>query len=489
MDKDILLNTNNTISISSLEDASKTLVSHCKNKSHFSISSNKIATGGIDSSDYTNRGIKRSKFLEKQFIKTKFINSAAAGSIFNNCIFQECLFKNANFQECTFPSTHILNHTGIESISNCNFNISLFTDKFSINNTLFEHCVFHNTAFFNGTIENTTFYSSTLTDAHFSNVILKDIKFSDLNIDYAVFENIKMENVILPFSQVCYTFGLLTYLLNTNDSVYILSENSKQGYISPKEYLNLLPEFEIYYAGVHEYFPLANIYLAYNKKEKAREVILEGILKAITDFDFRGIKYLCKLIYTYPIFNFHERKNIYDYMNEHISFSNMNNTINYKYKAYKNEIESYLLNNNKSGIITAEIDISTGIYPDNFLHLGILLSTLEEIVENGKSEYGEHKIICRHNSPEEISLIIQETYQALQIIIPTIYSIILGALVLEEKVYAHKKLQREKCREVQLLNIEEERTYIKLEREKLALEREKAEFKEYQNELTKKKTN
>lgn len=111
----------------------------------------------------------------------------------------------------------------------------------------------------------------------------------------------------------------------------------------------------------------------------------------------------------------------------------MNPNLSYNYNTYKNEISSFLLNNNRSGIATSEIDIVTNVYPNEPDKLGILLATLEEIIEHGKSNNGEHEILCRHNSAEEIVITIQDMYQALQVIIPMVYSVLLGALVLEEK--------------------------------------------------------
>lgn len=462
-----------------LRKASRTLVAHCKNKTHFSLMPYELASGGIDSSDYTNRGLKRAKFSQKKFNGTKFINSAAAGSVFSNCEFKNCMFQNANFQECTFSNKPFIgSQLNEKAISNCNFNNSLFIDDFFIQNVLFKHSVFQNTSFINGRISDTVFYSSTLEDATFSNVSFENVRFSDLNIDYCTFENIKMKNVILPFSQICYAFGLLTYLLKTQDEVYITSITNEKGYISRMEFLKLLPEFIVYYKGVKGFFPLANIYLAYGDKERAREVIFEGILNSVLECDFRQIKYLCKLIYTYSVFSFHERKRIYDYMNSHISFADMNPILNFNYQTYKHEIECLLLDNNNNNIVTSEIDIATNISYDNQVQIGVIISALEQIIENGKSEFGEHSITCRHNSDIQIAVIIQDVYESLKIIIPNIYYVLMGILALEEKAAARKRIQWEKKHQQQLDEIELERTKIRLQREKLALQKETAEYEE-----------
>src|SRR5699024_6593242 len=211
-----------------------------------------------------------------------------------------------------------------------------------------------------------------------------------------------------------------------------------------------------------------------------QKALLSGILLATTNCDFRQIKYLCKLIYTYSVFSFHQRKRIYDYINEHISFNDMNPSLLYNYTTYKNEISSYLLTNNRSGIVTSEIDIVTNIFPYESKKLGILLSVLEEIIEQNKSQNGEHSIVCRHNSAEEIIVTIQDIYQSLNLTIPVIYSALIGIFILEDKwnKYLSNKLNRKNANE--LKNIELERARVALEREKLALKKEQADFEAWQ---------
>ena len=183
--------------------------------------------------------------------------------------------------------------------------------------------------------------------------------------------------------------------MTTKDKVYITSAKNNAGSISKDEFLSLLPDFEIYYLGTNDFFPLTNIYLSQERYSEAHKTLLSGILLATTNCEFRQIKYLCKLIYTYSVFNFHQRKKIYDYINEHISFKDMNPSLLYNYTTYKNEISSYLLTNNRPGIVTSEIDIVTNVYPDEANKLGILISVLEEIIGQKKSSNGEHSIVCR----------------------------------------------------------------------------------------------
>lgn len=421
------------LSDQSLDYTIKTLLQHCKNKQKFRKDANKITSGGIDHSNYTNKGIRRSKISGKQFIQSIFKNSAAAGSNFFDCIFDRCQIINANFQECSFIKCKIINNSKEISIIHSNFNESLFADNFVLDNNYFEHSVFYNTTFLGGKILNTVFYSCTLEGATFSDVLMENVRFTDMNIDYALFENVKMHNVILPFSQICYTFGLLPYLKETSDQIYITSASNEQGYISKDEFIDLMPHFIKYYTETKDFFPLANIYFFMNDNEKAKQAILAGILEGVTETDFRKIKYLCKLIYVYGVFNFHERQDIIDYIYSHISFSEMHPSIRYSYLVYKKEIESYLLNSNHKGIVTAEINIFTNVYSTETFKLGILLSTIEEVIELYKSPLGEHQIACRHNSAETFSIMLQEVLPSAIFIVMSLYSVLMAYYNLENK--------------------------------------------------------
>lgn len=439
------------LSENSLDYTIETLLQHCKNKQKFKKNANQLETSGEDHNDYTNKGIKRSKVNEKIYKQSIFKNSAAAGSNFLSCTFDNCQFINANFQECSFIKSHIINNAKTSSIIHSNFNESLFSDGFVLKNVYFEHSVFYNTAFIEGIIEDTTFYSCTLEGATFSNIKMKNVKFTDLNIDYAVFENVKMQNVILPFSQICYTFGLLSYLNNTTDEVYITSAANENGYISKEEFLQLIPHFIKYYMETKDFFPLANIYFFVGDNEKAKRTILAGISEGVTEMDFRKIKYLCKLISVYGVFNFHERQEINDYIYSRISFCDMRPSLLYSYTVYKKELEGYLLNNNRKGMVTAEINVTTNVFPNEADKLGILLSTIEEVIELYKSSLGEHKIVCRHNSAEFISIMLQEVLPHAVVIVTSLYSILMAYNQLADK-WLDREIKKENLRTLQAKN-------------------------------------
>lgn len=465
----------NELSENNIDTSIELLLQHCKNKKKFRKDIHMISTGQTDSNNYSNRSIRRSRYSQTQFDKAVFNSSAAAGSNFDICTFYNCEIENANFQECTFINSSIINNPPKKSIKHSNFNESLFSDNFSIENAYFEHSVFYNTAFIGGKIKNTTFYSCTLEGANFSNVVMENVKFNDLNIDYAVFENVYMNKVILPFSQICYTFGVLSYLEKTDDEVYITSASNENGYIKKDEFLSLIPHFIKYYRETQDYFPLANIYFYLNEYENAKQYIKIGILTAVAEGDFRRIKYLSKLIYIYHVYDFHERQEIYDYIYSHISFANANESLLYNYKTFKNEIEGYILNNNNSGIVTAKIDIKTDILHNDAARMGILLSTIEEIIEIHKSTNGEHSILCRHNSEEELHILLEDILPALIYIIPTIYYVLMGMLKLEEK---RLDIIRKRTDNKML----EKSNQISIELKKTQLKKEQMELARYENE-------
>lgn len=443
----------NDISPCTLAESIEVLQKHCKNKNKFK-KDGSVLIGGTISTDYSGKSLKRTRANGTVFEQCIFVNSSAAGSNFYACIFDKCTINNANFQECSFTQSKILGDVSNKHISSSNFNNSLFSDRFIIENNYFEHSVFYNTAFIDGKIVNSTFYSCTLEAALFSRVSIENVKFTDLNIDYATFENIKMDNVVLPFSQVCYAFGLLKYLSTTKDKVYITSYCSENGVISPNEFLKLIPHFINYYTENKEYFPLANIYFYLNKREKAKESILRGILEGVTEIDFRKIKYLCKLVYTYGVFNYHERYNIISYIYSHISFADMNAGLLYNFTTYKKEIEGYLLSNNNKNVVTLEVNIFTSIFPEEQIKLGVLLSTMEEIIELYKSPIGEHQISCSHNSAETFLVLIQDSLPVVIATISTFYSVLVAHYTLKEKSIYLQTMKEEKKLELENMRLD-----------------------------------
>lgn len=445
------------------------LLRHCKNKQKFKKDIHITATGGIDTQDYTNKGIRRSRVNGKKFMASIFKNSAAAGSNFYNCTFDKCQIINANFQECSFIKSNIINNLDNMSIVHSNFNESLFSDDFSLENICFEHSVFYNTAFIGGMFENITFYSCTLEGTVFSNVTMKNVEFSDLNIDYAVFENVTMQNVVLPFSQICYTFGLLSYLKNTTDEVYVTSASNKNGFISKREFLDLIPHFIKYYTETKDFFPLANIYFFIEENKNAKTAIISGILESIAEVDFRKIKYLCKLIYVYGVFNYHERKEIMNYIYSRISFHDMHPGLMYNYSVYKKEIESYLINNNCKGVVTSEINIITNIFPDDSKNLGTLLSTIEEVIELYRSPSEEHRIVCSHNSAEAFMLTLEEIFPYAITIVVNLYCVLMGYYKLKDK-------QIEMAIKENNLKVSQEKNNLEIENSRLDIEIKKQEL-------------
>ena len=457
-----------------------TLLKHCKNKNRFNKEANRIAVGGEDCRDYTNKSLRRTRASKKKYVQSIFINSAAAGSNFYHCTFDNCQIVNANFQECSFNKSWIINNMEENAIIHSNFNESLFSDEFVFRNTHFKHSVFYNSAFIKGKIENTTFTSCTLEATTFSDVEMENVQFTDLNIDYSVFENVKMKNVILPFSQICYAFGLLTYLKNTTDEVFITSVANRDGYISKSEFLELIPHFIKYYTDTKEFFPLANIYFYLEENEKAKQAILNGISEAVLEIDFKKIKYLCKLIFTYGVFNYHERQDIYNYIHSRITFYNMHSSLLYSYTVYKKEIEGYLLTNNKKHIVTVEINITTNVFPDEAEKLGLVFSTIEEVVDLYKSPLGEHKIECRHNSAETFLLILQDLAPVAVAIATSLYSVLMAYNALEDK-RLERKIKKETLKTMTIRN---ELEVEKLEAELKSIKSQQAQY-ELDTELKK----
>lgn len=431
--------------------------------------------------DYTSKSLRRYHISNVIFSKSKFINSAAAGAKFLNCEFENCNIRQANFQNCDI-NHFSLSSNDKSSVISSNFNDSCIVD-FNIHNVNFKHCVFNGTLFCNGIFQDTILFSDTFENTVFDNVKFQRVTFSDLNIDYAEFHCIEMENTILPFSQIPYAFGLLDYLINTQDKVYITSASSPNKRITAQEYISLLEDFEIYYLNTKSYFPLANIYLCQGKTQLAYQAITDGMYKALSEHDYRVVKYLCKLISVSSFFEYGKRQNLYYEINEVMTKTIRNQIDQYRFFLQKPLIEYYLLRNNfVDNTATLELLIKTGYDYTEISKTNNIYEYLENLVSALETEKGSHKIEVTHHSSPTITVIVEDIYLVLIAITPLIYAALKGFLGLlhsyqdylsKREEYKEQKILSEIQNEGELLTNEQKRIEIekaKLEMEQLRLE-------------------
>lgn len=255
-----------------------------------------IANSRNFSGDYRGQSIKRLKLTKCHFRGAKFNDAAVTGSFFFDCDFSNCDMDQGDFEYCDFYECDITSKKPI-SIA---FNNSNFIDSqiYNLNfySSTFSNAFFDTTSFKSVDIENCTLEGATFNHCTFDNV-----KLTETNIDYVEFFAPTFCNSSkIPMEQIIYTFGLLQYLMETDDSVVILGKNK---IITKKDYLEKkLPKIlqSFLNADIEKetsiLFPLINILLALRETEQAANYLHKALNLSASIQDFRMIKHYCKLM-------------------------------------------------------------------------------------------------------------------------------------------------------------------------------------------------
>ena len=384
-----------------------------------------------------------------------FTEAGFPSSIFMDCKFINCKFEYSNFQFCDFRNC------SFEYIKPENINCIIFTKSLFTNN-IFKNIIFKSANFCDCVITNSIFNSCKFisvatTQTIFQGVTFKNLKFRSQNFDYAIFNEIKMINSVLPFPTIPFIFNGIKYLQETEDNVLITSydnENQKMTRITKEKYLSLLDDLEIYYLKVKWYFPLANIYIARNKFELGMEAILQGIQQAVIVKNFRILTFYCFLITNCEYYNYNDRKKIYYYLVNTISKVELSYIDTNNLNFYINDIKNILLNESSSPCLN--ISLKTNIQADDYLRLSIFLKSLDELARQFSNSDLRYSITLRHNSPYDIALMINAlNIDTIILYLMGIYSMIkVSAKILDNLLnfynkYLDTKIKKLKYKELQ----------------------------------------
>lgn len=389
-----------------------------------------IAIGAKYSGDYSRKSIKRSNLTKCQFENANFTRVAATGSKFLNSDFIDCIINNANFQYCDFSGTSMTSISDKCLIEGSNFSESIFSNS-TLKQIVIMGCSFSQVLFYNTVINNCNISSTTFENATFINSEFKNLELRNLNLEYAEFINVKMDNVILPFAQMPYTFGGLTYLFETKDNVFLSSKINSEKKINIKTYKESLKNLEKYYISINEFFPLANIYLAQKKEHLAFQAIANGLVYSVQVKDFRMLKFFCRLASSSNSFSGNQLSQLYTKIHkllpvEHLSINELHD-----YEIHIGEIRSLLLNNNANKIC-AQMSLKTNIDSTKINKLGFLLQILNEALKLNSPNLKWDMIEIRHNSPYELFLQLSENNYA--VVMSHILSVY-GVLIATNKLY------------------------------------------------------
>lgn len=380
--------------------------------------------------DFNDVSLKRSTLINSKIQKVNFGNAALTSSYFSNTNFYDSKFNESNMQYCQFIQNILENIIILSTnLSYSNFYDVTFKNVIFKGSTvaeiLFENCYFENCKFMSSMLENTVFLCCTF----------QDVMFSSSNIEYMELKNCTLKNVCLPMSQFPYVYGVL-HALEDNENNIILSSNKKK--VSIKEYSKLKGSLIIYYTSVQEYFPLANIYLAENKKKLAFDCIVMGIRRSIIQRNFRMLRFFCKQAKQGNIFSYDILKKLYASIEEYISEQEFNIYEQRSFIYNIGEIRSILLDSFDQ-FPTARIIMQTNIDSKESNKVIQFIEYIDSAINDLCTQKISH-IEIRHNSDCNFIAYICAHYNEIIFVINILLTFSKTMNFVEQKILTHQQI-------------------------------------------------
>jgi len=364
------------------------------------------------SGDYTNAGLRRS-FLSKCIVqKADFTNTGFTGSKFHNTDFFGCKFDQANLQYSNFCNCNIDSFKNCNTIiegTNCD-NGNYFMTKF--NSVKINSSSFTNTLFDNCSFKNCKIGSCMLENAVFKNTEICDMCFERLNLEFTDFQNVALNNVVLPFFQIPYIFNGLSHVFNPNNDVKIFTDKT---YISVDEYKYALRDLKIYFNSINEFFPLANIELQIGNFDNAMINIKNGIMLNVAMKNFRMLKFYCKLATSSGHFSKMELKKLYDDIQVFSMRENLSDFERRDFSHHNGELKSILIDN-IYGMESLTIFFQTNVNSSDVIKVAKVIEFIDSTIEESCISEKSSRIEFSHNSLSQFTAFISATPESLMLL-------------------------------------------------------------------------
>lgn len=346
------------------------------------------------SMDWSGMNRRRIDFTNCHFVDSNFKQTGFAGSFFYNCIFEECILQNTNFSQCTFTNCRF--NCNIESVDFCKCKFTDVTfSSIEIQNSNFAEAYMHNSCFVDCKIVSATWEFCSFKSFNFINTC-----FSNLNFEFAVFENVHFINTLIPFQSIPFIFGGPQYVLETTDEAYFKSV--VDGKLPLSEYKSYMEEMLEFYRRTENFFPAANLLLAYGYSDEGYQVIKDGIVQFTRLRKYRAVKYLTHLFNMSQVIPNNKKPHLYlDLFDTLQEISNDNNIDDFDKRTYFDYIRNTLISTENGGYICS---LKTNIDSNDIERIGVLYHALEDVVEC--LDDSTHRIHISHNSEIVMELLI-----------------------------------------------------------------------------------
>lgn len=392
------MNYKNNGYIPTFEDSQiETVTKKFNPQSNRACNNNILFSSGQDSysGDYYGYSLKRSNLINCNFDNAKFDHTSFCGSILEKIKFKSnCTFNSVYLEQCVMSD--IIFGDGIK-IENSNFSDSQLK-KIKFNSSELRGVYFDNSILSDCSFNNCIIRASMFENAFLTNCSLINCNMRNLNIEFAIMENCDLSGTVISFFQFPYIIGIFGSHNNINNSFVGINKTQT---IPIKEYIKNIEDVIIYFSGLKEYFPLANLYYAIEKPDIAYNCIYNGIDSALSKNDIRMVENYCKLGQVYDLLSIGDIKDILKRVDKAIESqrkSQMYGILLSKSYHLKAAISQ---NTSKAKF---EITIETNVESHNFDIISSFCQDIDNIISSLYPKKITTTYQLSHNSPFEICL-------------------------------------------------------------------------------------
>lgn len=362
------------------------------------------------SDSYDDVSLKRTSLYKSTVTNSSFVNSALTGSYFSETGFCDSVFDESNLQYCHFIHA-VFNDVKIQStnLSYSNFFSTDFKDTVfkgsTVSELLFDECSFENCIFTTSMLENAIFLRCTL----------KNVQFINTNVEFVEFNQCTLEDVIMPFQQLPYIYGVYNHVANGN-----IRAQAQNDCLTTEKYMDLQDALITYYISVNEYFPLTNLYLARKNLDAAYQCITLGLQSAIVSKNFRMLKFYCKLAVQGSIFSRQKLRELYSMINICAKNQELNVYEQRDFVYNSAEIRALLLDNIYD-FPTVQIDLQTNIDASESDKVIRFIEYIDHTIRSLCSKQTSH-IEYRHNSDANFIAFLSAHFDEILLVIVVLLS-------------------------------------------------------------------
>lgn len=357
-------------------------------------------------------------FRDCKWLKSDLTNVGGNGTIFSNNDFLNSTIDNASLQYCNFSNDVFWGC----SMYGSNFANSTFSDFAIINGNIFG-CSFVGSMLNGGIIRDTPIECSTFERCMLKNVKLENLDLRQLTLNYATFDDVMMKNVGLPFIQLPYTFNGLQYVYDTTDDIYIASHEKADGKMNIARYMDMLPDFIIFFDSQDQYFPLTNCYIVNHQQELAVQCNEQGIITSALRHNFRSLYFYCLQASKILQITSAQRKQIYSKIQAALTEPALNVAEYHQFCIYYPMIKRLLFDRPTEKPVLM-LSLKTNIKPNDYDRLSTLITALEEVTQPFEKKLDSKHIEIRHNSPDIVDFFLSGNFQLLVDNLQTVYDMI-----------------------------------------------------------------